>query len=294
MKRLTARVVDARVDRGVPTTDGGRRTADDSKWPASCKRRGAFPSELSAEAGRIGLGQKPVLDSDPRSSRLPLHPPSLADALRPFTRAVVLTAPGGPVSGQVLAAISDSAVPSELIGHPLVAMAELTRLERDAMTGGGGERTVLVVADRDPSDSMSAFEQVDDLKPLFEVVRERLSRVAIYVFADGLPIEICKGRASEPIRVEHADPVAVARRGAAPAPPRLRIADPGEQPRPPSGFAKSALDADEPDDQVPSDTAAQEAVTREELEMLLERFEDQPDRGDREDRRGHPGGGGRR
>lgn len=243
--------------------------------------------EMSSEAGRIGLGQKPVLDSVSRSSRLPLPPPSLADALRPFTRAVVLTAPGGPVSTQVMAAIADSGVPSELIGHPLVAMAELTRLERDAMTGGGNERTVLVVADRDPSDSMSAFEQVDDLKPLFEVVRERLSRVAIYVFADGLPIEICKGRASEPARVEHADPIAVARRGAMPAAPKLRIADAGVQASAPT----AAFDADEPDDQPPSDTAAQEAVTREELEMLLERFEEPSDR---DDRRSHPGGGGRR
>lgn len=201
---------------------------------------------------------------------MPLPPPSLADALRPFTRAVVLTAPGGGVSTQVMGAIADSGVPSELIGHPLVAMAELTRLERDAMAGGGSERTVLVVADRDQGDSMSAFDQVDDLKPLFEVVRERLSRVAIFVFADGLPIEICKGRAPEAPRVEHADPIAAARRGASPAAPKLRITDAPLEP----SSSQALADDGEPDDQPQSETAADEAVTRAELEMLLERFED--------------------
>jgi hypothetical protein len=174
-----------------------------------------------------------------------------------------------------MGAIADSGVPSELIGHPLVAMAELTRLERDAMSGGGSERTVLVVADRDQGDTMSAFDQVDDLKPLFEVVRERLSRVAIFVFADGLPIEICKGRAPDAPRVEHADPIAVARRGATPAAPKLRITEPPHEVASRETATHAATNDDgEPDDQPQSETAADEAVTRAELEMLLERFEE--------------------
>ena len=191
------------------------------------------------------------------------------------------------MSTEVMGAIADSGVPSELIGHPLVAMAELTRLERDAMTGGGGERTVLVVADRDQGDTMSAFDQVDDLKPLFEVVRERLSRVAIFVFADGLPIEICKGRTPDPARVEHADPIAAARRGASPAAPRLRITEAPLPPASTAAFGSEAQDG-EPDDQPQSETAADEAVTRAELEMLLERFEDSSRRD------GGPDGGGER
>lgn len=225
--------------------------------------------------------------------------------LAPFTRAVVLTSAGGSVAGSVLAAIADSSVPCELIGHPLIAMAELTRLERDAMAGGGAERTVLIVADRDQSEAATAFDQVDDLKPLFEAVRERLSRVSIYVFADGLPIEICRGRVTDaPVVVE---PEVTARRAGIPIPPVLRIA-PGSAPAVAAtssaskpaprneldraiGRAKETAlaNADEldnledVDDELVSEAeraeaAKRESVTREELAMLLDRFDETKNR----------------
>ena len=259
-----------------------------------------------------------VLDSISRISFIPLVPPNLANVLAPFTRAVVLTSAGGSVAGSVLAAIADSSVPCELIGHPLIAMAELTRLERDAMAGGGAERTVLIVADRDQSEAATAFDQVDDLKPLFEAVRERLSRVSIYVFADGLPIEICRGRVTDaPVVVE---PEVTARRAGIPITPVLRIA-PGSapavaatssagKPAPKNLHVDGHIDhaprneldraigraketalasADEldnledVDDELVSEAeraeaAKRESVTREELAMLLDRFDETKNR----------------
>ncbi len=214
--------------------------------------------------------------------------------------------------------MADSSVPFELIGHPLIAMAELTRLERDAMAGGGAERTVLIVADREQSEGATAFDQVDDLKPLFEAVRERLTRVSIYVFADGLPIEICKGRVSDAPIV--AEPEAVLRRTGVSSAPALRIA-PGSSPvstvtgstgkpapkhahpaahfddaRPNEldraiGRAKETARAAENeldnfdeseselvDEATRAEAAKRESVTREELAMLLDRFDEATNR----------------
>ena len=103
---------------------------------------------------------------------MPLPAPKPVDALRQHTRAVMLISADGDASSALLDAIRDSEVPCELIGHPVVAMAELVRLERDNREGH--DRTALFVADD---------ERIDQLSSLFQAVRTRLPQVAIWVIA---------------------------------------------------------------------------------------------------------------
>lgn len=195
--------------------------------------------------------------------------PRPADALRQHTRAVVLTAPGGDISPILLEQIRDSTVPFELIGHPLVAMAELARLEREVSPEGEPERTALVVCERD---------DFDDLNGLFDAVRSRLPRVSIWVFAGGLAVEVQRGRPPEPLA--HADvrarpapmPEASTSRTTTRPTPALRITD---APLPPS-----ADDSDADPDSPGTPLKSGGPVTPEELEMLLDLFEP-PGGGDR-------------
>ena len=209
----------------------------------------------SAKSGaRFDLGDLP---------RVATPTPSPLDALRQHTRAVVLTAPGGDVSPDLLAAIRDSGVPCELIGHPLVAMAELCRLDRDQRPGEPAERSALIVSDRD---------QWDDLSMLFEVVRERLARVSIWILAGQLAIEVHRGkapdaRASEPEQPAERSFAPVSTR--TPPKPTLRIVEPQD-----AAPMRAALGAeDEPFDDENAGTRNAEAVTSEEIEMLLDLFD---------------------
>ncbi|MFM7135128.1 MAG: hypothetical protein ACKO0W_12535 [Planctomycetota bacterium] len=197
--------------------------------------------------------------------------PRPADALRQHTRAVVLTAPGGDISPVLLDQIRDSTVPFELIGHPLVAMAELSRLEREAKPEGEPERTALVVCERD---------DFDDLNGLFDAVRSRLPRVSIWVFAGGLSVEVQRGRSSEPPAAPARPPVA---RDAAPARPTPRSAPTLRITEAPVPQAPEGVEADVDQEDSPK---GGETVTPEELEMLLDLFEPPPDRD-----RPSPGGG---
>lgn len=205
--------------------------------------------------------------------------PNPLDALRQHTQAVVLTSPDGEVSPALMAAIRDSGVPCELIGHPLVAMAELARLERDLRGGASGERTALIVSDRD---------QWDDLSLLFEAVRERLSRVSIWILAGQLAIEVHRGRAGEvapragELASRAGEPPSPAARSfepvtsrTPPGKPSLRIVEPQDAAPPRDVPAAGRLDDDESIDEN-ADTRSAEAVTSAEIEMLLDLF-DGPD-----------------
>ena len=110
---------------------------------------------------------------------MPLPAPKPVDALRQHTRAVVLISADGDASPALLDSIRDSEVPCELIGHPVVAMAELVRLEHGDRRRE--ERTALFVADD---------ERIEQLASLFQAVRMRLPQVAIWVIAGDLAVQV--------------------------------------------------------------------------------------------------------
>ena len=110
---------------------------------------------------------------------MPLPAPKPVDALRQHTRAVVLISADGDASPALLDSIRDSEVPCELIGHPVVAMAELVRLEHGDRRRE--ERTALFVADD---------ERIEQLASLFQAVRLRLPQVAIWVIAGDLAVQV--------------------------------------------------------------------------------------------------------
>jgi hypothetical protein len=117
---------------------------------------------------------------------VPLPAPKPVDALRQHTRAVVLISAEGDASPALLDAIRDSEVPCELIGHPVVAMAELVRLEHGDRRHE--ERTALFVADD---------ERIEQLATLFQSVRVRLPQVAIWVVAGDLAVQVQRASAAE-------------------------------------------------------------------------------------------------
>ena len=193
---------------------------------------------------------------------MPLPAPRPLDALRQHTHAVVLTTGEGIISAQLKGAIDDSGVHSEVIGHPLLAMAQLTVLCRDSR-GEASDRLALVVTDR----------QIDDLSPLFTAIRGRLPRVSIWVFEADLAIEIQRGQQTEP-----AKPVATSSSSkptsasARPAAPTLRItgADVGARAAEPLSPIEEEFETDRDRDPI---EASGESVSRAELEMLLDFFE---------------------
>lgn len=138
---------------------------------------------------RGGVGRGP---NDTRrtllETLLPLPAPKPVDALRQHTRAVVLISADGEASPSLLDAIRDSEIPCELIGHPLLAMAELVRLEKDNRLHA--ERTALFVADD---------ERIEQLSPLFASVRVRLPQVAIWVIAGEFAVQVQRATVQDPI-----------------------------------------------------------------------------------------------
>jgi hypothetical protein len=146
-----------------------------------------------------------------------LPAPKPVDALRQHTRAVVLISADGEASPALLDSIRDSEIPCELIGHPVIAMAELVRLEKD--NRHHAERTALVVADD---------ERIEQLASLFQAVRTRLPQVAIWVIAGDLAVQVQRATVQE----FQAPPAASPRTSSAPrvgprAAPRLRIVEAG-------------------------------------------------------------------
>ena len=204
-----------------------------------------------------------------------LPAPKPVDALRQHTRAVVLISAPGDAAPTLLDAIRDSEVPCQLIGHPLVAMAELIRLEQDNRQGSA-ERTALIVADD---------ERIDQLDSLFHAVRVRLPRVAIWVIAGDFAVQVQRastgesaapsggaressggardpsGGAREPLRTNRSAP-------------QLRIVDHSDEPAP------RTTDVVEIDDDLPSTEVEKRhstALTAEELDMLLGWEDGDPD-----------------
>ena len=206
---------------------------------------------------------------------MPLPAPKPVDALRQHTRAVVLVSADGDASSTLLDAIRDSEIPCELIGHPLVAMAELVRLEQDNRLGS--ERTALFVADD---------ERIEQLSTLFQAVRNRLPHVAIWVIAGDLAVLVQRA-----VAPETAQPVRPAGKTA----PQLRIVDAAPDrvigPRPAGRATKdiksietaAQTDAsDESDARIDPNAAHSTAITAEELDMLLGFGDEDPsERGER-------------
>jgi len=198
------------------------------------------------------------------SRAMPMPAPKPLDALRQHTHAVVLTAGDGAISDFVAHALHAARIRHDFIRHPLLAMARLTTLARDAR-GNAADRPALVVSDR----------QIDDLSPLFSAIRSRLGRVSIWVFEAELAIEVQRGHSPD----VPTPPVteAPARPGSH-TPPPLRIAGVGDAP-------SATLGRDLPDAGPPADRDADplepsgESVTAAELKMLLDMFEPGSDDG---------------
>lgn len=197
-----------------------------------------------------------------------LPAPKPVDALRQHTRAVVLISAEGDAAPTLLDAIRDSEVPCQLIGHPLVAMAELIRLEQDNRQGSA-ERTALIVADD---------ERIDQLDSLFHAVRVRLPRVAIWVIAGDFAVQVQRATAGESAAPSGGaressggarEPLRTNRRA-----PQLRIVDHSDEPAP------LTTDVVEIDDDLPSTEVEKRhstALTAEELDMLLGWEDGDPD-----------------
>jgi len=205
---------------------------------------------------------------------LPLPAPKPVDALRQHTRAVVLISAEGDASPPLLDAIRDSEIPCELIGHPVVAMAELVRLEQDNRRGD--ERTALFVADD---------ERIEQLSSLFHSVRNRLPQVAIWVIAGEIAVQVQRATAAEAARPEPPRVEPFRAGPAARAVPQLRIVDspaaapipqtrtiePKPETRSDTRLASTAQSAasDDGDARIDPDATHSTKLTAEELDMLL-------------------------
>jgi hypothetical protein len=180
---------------------------------------------------------------------------------------VVLTGRGGAVSRALQQTIDASEARCEILGHPLLALAELIHIERSPREADA-PRPTLVVADR----------EIDDLAPLFAAVRTHLPQLAIWVFEGDIAIEIQRGQLdARPAQLE-ARPAQQETRPAQQETrhtPALRIA-PAPPPEPTR--ATSAVAAGEHEavsgsgDEDPPGPSGN-TVTPEELEMLLDLFD---------------------
>jgi hypothetical protein len=205
---------------------------------------------------------------------MPMPAPTPVDALRQHSRAVVLTGRGGAVSRALQQTIDASEARCEILGHPLLALAELIHIERSPREADA-PRPTLVVADR----------EIDDLAPLFAAVRTHLPQLAIWVFEGDIAIEIQRGQLdARPAQLDarpaqlDARPAQLEARPAqleARHTPTLRIA-PAPPPEPTR--ATSAVAAGEHEavsgsgDEDPPGPSGN-TVTPEELEMLLDLFD---------------------
>jgi hypothetical protein len=185
--------------------------------------------------------------------------PKPVDALRQHTRAVLLISADGDASSALLDAIRDSEVPCELIGHPVVAMAELVRLERD--NRNGDERTALFVADDD---------RIDQLSSLFQAVRLRLPQVAIWVIAGEYAVQVQRAAVIEHKPATSAHSFDTPLHGAPRAAPQLRIVEHREEPAQPTPARPDHSSGDDSgDDRADPSAPHSTALTAEELDMLL-------------------------
>jgi hypothetical protein len=193
---------------------------------------------------------------------MPIPAPRPLDALRQHSRAVILTAAGGDLSDDLESLTHRAGIGIEVVDHPLLAVAALTEIEREAKPQ---ERAALVVAER----------QIDDLGGLFATIRARLQRVSIWVFEADIAIEVQRGHASDaPDTPQREMPPRLSPSTA----PALRIAKPPEPVRAPQAQPQGAL-IDEPEEDPPGPSG--NTVTAEELEMLLDLFDgDRPTKRD--------------
>jgi hypothetical protein len=212
--------------------------------------------------------------------------PSLADHLREHERVVVLLGPDAEIPSLLIDDLDRSDALYEVVRHPLLAVAELVRLELDARRSGSGAGTTLLVAER----------EIEDLGPMFGVVESRLPRVAARVQTGGHIVSVFEGlreegrreegRREEGRRVE-ARPTAPARHGpdaepvrhAAPPArtPALRFVADDDDARPVPSSDPAGDDREAHDDEPPPPSGS--APTREELDMLLSMLDDpMPDR----------------
>ena len=191
---------------------------------------------------------------------MPMPAPTPVDALRQHSRAVVLTGRGGAVSRALQQTIDASGARCEILGHPLLALAELIHIERSPREADT-PRLTLVVADR----------EIDDLAPLFAAVRTHLPQLAIWVFEGEIAIEIQRGQVETRPAQQDARPAQQETRHTPPL--RIAPAPPPEPTRTTSavtagehGAVSGSGDEDPPG---PSGNT----VTPEELEMLLDLFD---------------------
>ena len=165
---------------------------------------------------------------------------------------------------------------TEFMSHPLTAWAGLLRFELlNADSEHGTERrAALFVLDRDGWDGLSL---------LFTKVRELLPDVSIWLIAESLAIEVYSGfthKAGVP------DPIALATdlRETMQAKQGLRIVGHEPEPDPPAAAPSSAAmeESDEPEPD--PDAIETTAVSSEELAMLLELFDEEPQKPKRDAR----------
>jgi len=154
-----------------------------------------------------------------------------------------------------------------MVDHPLAAVAALACIERE----GSADRAALVVAER----------QIDDLDGLFATIRSRMQRISIWVFEADIAIEVQRGAAPPPTKTEQRDG---APRPTPSAVPTLRISRVSEPPPLADAPRKQPETEADPAEDPPEPSG--NTVTAEELEMLLDLFED--------DRPSLPDGGGPR
>lgn len=190
---------------------------------------------------------------------MPAPTPTTVDALRQYARVVVLVAPRGTGSRSFQQASHAAGTQCELIGHPILAMAELCRLDREAIGRAGdrtGERAAIFIVDRD----------IEDLEPLFTAIETRLPRTSIWVIQGDIVV---------PVRVAEPDapavPAAVTRRPLPTPPPsvgapKLRFVEGAPSELEPTSASESGTEPDAGDGTSPRGS---EAVTSAEIEMLL-------------------------
>ena len=218
--------------------------------------------------------------------------------LRTHAHAVILISANGAITPEVDRAIADSGADVELISHPLEAMAALACLEipgPGSPSRLGNGRTLLVFADR----------EIDDLSSLITSVQTRLPRVAIWVFEGEMAMQVRLGE-GEPARAEAVAPLrstdsarAVRPNHVAPSkPPQLRIAPidrqadlpQNDKQTPESDISNRAGEGDDTErmnEELTDADIGSAAVTREELDMLLDIL-----RPNENDERDEPSAGG--
>jgi hypothetical protein len=189
-------------------------------------------------------------------------------------RAVVLLGPDAEVPDGFDEALDASGTLFEVVRHPLLAAAELVRLERDVRQSGSASRTTFWVVGRD----------IDDLEDLLQTVRASLPRVSARIFVQGARLTIFDGEPVTPKPSDGSD-----RAGPTTVPfsdrRRLRLSrdplDAADAPTAPTVSAPPAsqMDADgdprgEHDEDPPGPSGS--APTPEEIEMLLSMFDDEP------------------